>query len=74
MGLHQKQIEAIAAAVQRRMEAEWERHNLEGEVPVMPLGWVELVAEETINMSPLLLLQPERFTGNKIATLDDPLK
>lgn len=69
-GLTQAQIKAIASRAQDRVNTVWKAQGLSGEPIELPLGWVEICAESTIEMLPLLLLQPEQFVEQRIARIE----
>lgn len=72
VGLNQAVIKAIYENTQRRVSVSWVAQGHEGEAPQVPLGLVELAAEETIKLLPAIVLWS--WEEKNIITPDDVRK
>ncbi len=55
-GLEQAVVEMIYEAVDRRLKVSWMAAGYEDDAPEIPMGMVEIVAEETIKHIPAIIL------------------
>ena len=55
-GLEQKAIEAISQNANRRIAVSWLQEGLEGDPPIIPLGVIEIIAEEAFKLLPAIIL------------------